>query len=378
MSSLEVGQKFPSVASAKQAINEYIVNQGRSYRTYKSDPKRCWVPVCRQAKEQSCTSRIRLSIRKNEDIELSVLEPHTCPHSVQHNFRLPNSVKMISSNARNLALITDDPTTKAKHIANNEHIDRGSRIPYLQGHRAAEYLKTHVFGDPSLSFQKIPGLMQAFEGIYIGSRCRTAHTKYEIDPITHQFHRAWVLPTATQEAYSHCRNFVAMDGTHMKDLYRMTILALVTLDGNNQIVPLFRAIVPTEDYENWRWFLRKVARYIPLDEEDSVIMSDRGKGLVTAVDEIYPNALLGYYCQHLAKNVEAHGFSKECKQLFWCAAFAESEAAFDAVFVKIRAEDPNCYDYLRNIPAERWATYTFPRPRYGHLTSNIQESVNSS
>lgn len=47
MSSLEVGQKFLSVASAKQAVNEWIVNQGWSYRTYKSDPKRCWVLVCR-------------------------------------------------------------------------------------------------------------------------------------------------------------------------------------------------------------------------------------------------------------------------------------------------------------------------------------------
>lgn len=109
-----------------------------------------------------------------------------------------------------------------------------------------------------------------------------------------------------------------------------------------------------------------------------MIMSDRGKGLVAAVDEIYPNAVHGYCCRHLAENVEAHGFSNECKRLFWCAAFAQSEAAFDAVFVKIRAEDPDCYDYLRNVPAERWATYAFPRPRYGHLTSNIQESVNSS
>lgn len=86
MSSLKVGQKFPSVASAKQAINKYIVNQGWSYRTYKSDPKRSWVLVCRQAKEESCTFCIRLSIRKNEDVELSVLEPYTYPHSVHHNF----------------------------------------------------------------------------------------------------------------------------------------------------------------------------------------------------------------------------------------------------------------------------------------------------
>lgn len=219
--------------------------------------------------------------------------------------------------------------------------------------------------------------MQAFEGTYIGSRCHTAYTKYEIDPITHQFHRAWVLPIATQKAYLRCRNFVAMDGIHMKDLYCMTILALVILDGNNQIVPLSWASVPTEDYENWRWFLRKVARYIPLEKEDSMIISDRGKGLVAAVDEIYPNAVHGYCCQHFTENVEAHGFSKECKRLFWYAAFAESKVAFDTIFVKIKVEDPNCYDYLRNVPAEQWVSYAFSRPRYGHLISNIQESVNS-
>ena len=69
---------------------------------------------------------------------------------------------------------------------------------------------------------------------------------------------------------------------------------------------------------------------------------------------------------------------KEYKRLFWCAAFAESQEKFDATFVKIRSEDPNCYDYLQDIPSEKWTTYIFPRPRYGHLTSNIQESVNSS
>lgn len=52
---------------------------------------------------------------------------------------------MITSNARNLSLITDDPTARSKHIATNKHIDRGIRIPYLQGHRAAEYLKTNVY-----------------------------------------------------------------------------------------------------------------------------------------------------------------------------------------------------------------------------------------
>ena len=190
MSALELGQKFSSIAVAKQTVNEYIVHQGWSYRTYKSDPNRCWVVICRQAKEHKCAFRIRLTVQKTE-IELTILEPHTCPHSVHHNFRLPNTVKMITSNTRNLLLITDDPTARSKHIATNEHIDRGICIPYLQGHRAAEHLKTHVYGDPSLSFQKLPGLIEAFNGTSTGSRRRTAYTKCEIDPITHRFHRAW-------------------------------------------------------------------------------------------------------------------------------------------------------------------------------------------
>lgn len=92
---------------------------------------------------------------------------------------------------------------------------------------------------------------------------------------------------------------MAMDGTYIKDLYHMRILSLVTLDGNNQIVPLSLAIVPTEDYENWKWFLQKVARYIFLDEKNPVIMSNCGKRLVAAVDEIFPNTVHKYCCQHL-------------------------------------------------------------------------------
>lgn len=89
-----------------------------------------------------------------EDVELSVLKPHI-PDSAHQNFRLPNSIEMISSNARNLSLITDDLTTKSTHIANNEHIDQASWIPYLQGHCPSQYLKSHVFGNPTLGFQKI-------------------------------------------------------------------------------------------------------------------------------------------------------------------------------------------------------------------------------
>jgi hypothetical protein len=37
----------------------------------------------------------------------------------------------------------------------------------------------------------------------------------------------------------------------------------------------------------------------------------------------------------------------------------------------------NAATYIEKIPATQWAVSYFPAPRYGHLTSNIIESVNS-
>jgi hypothetical protein len=35
------------------------------------------------------------------------------------------------------------------------------------------------------------------------------------------------------------------------------------------------------------------------------------------------------------------------------------------------------YTYINNIPHDTWASYAFPYPRFGHITSNIVESLNA-
>ena len=35
------------------------------------------------------------------------------------------------------------------------------------------------------------------------------------------------------------------------------------------------------------------------------------------------------------------------------------------------------YRYINNIPHDTWALYAFPYSRFGHITSNIVESLNS-
>ena len=111
--------------------------------------------------------------------------------------------------------------------------------------------------------------------------------------------------------------------------------------------------------------------------EKLVIMSDREKGLSKAVSEALPNAKHSHCCQHIAANVQSR-FGITCRKLFWSAVYARTKAEFDTAIDAMLKDSRPAAAYLRSIPAETWATYAFPLPRYGHITSNIVESLNGT
>ena len=44
---------------------------------------------------------------------------------------------------------------------------------------------------------------------------------------------------------------------------------------------------------------------------------------------------------------------------------------------EIKSISLNAYKYINNILHNTWASYAFPYPRFGHITSNIVESLNA-
>ena len=44
---------------------------------------------------------------------------------------------------------------------------------------------------------------------------------------------------------------------------------------------------------------------------------------------------------------------------------------------EIKSISLNAYKYIDNIPHETWASYAFLYPRFGYITSNIVESLNT-
>ena len=123
----------------------------------------------------------------------------------------------------------------------------------------------------------------------------------------------------------HCiRHFYGIDGTHTRSRYGMTLLTMIGIDGNNNVLPLAWALVPIESIEWWRWFLWHVKRAFrfgkPLNytsiglsnvgESDEVTLessytfiSDRSKGIEGGLDQVFEKAAHSYCCQHIADNL---------------------------------------------------------------------------
>jgi transposase-like protein len=106
-------------------------------------------------------------------------------------------------------------------------------------------------------------------------------------------------------------------------------------------------------------------------------MSDRQKGIVAAVAEVLPDIQHSYCAQHIAANVQsAYGIA--ARKLFWPCAYAITKEDYNTALAALMAENRHAGIYVRNIKPETYAYWAFPASRFGHLTSNIIESLNGA
>ena len=84
----------------------------------------------------------------------------------------------------------------------------------------------------------------------------------------------------------------------------MNLMLACALDGNQQILLLAWALVPSENQENWEYFLNLLSdAYPPCTSGGFVIISDRDKGLVLAIEKILPNTAHVKCCHHIKENL---------------------------------------------------------------------------
>ncbi|KAE8678951.1 hypothetical protein F3Y22_tig00111402pilonHSYRG00531 [Hibiscus syriacus] len=120
-----------------------------------------------------------------------------------------------------------------------------------------------------------------------------------------------------------CRRIISLDGCFLKGYYAGYLLAAVGTDANGGIYPIAYAVVESENQYSWLWFLEILGRDLDIDNSYGwCFMSDRQKGLVEAVAELFPNAEARNCVRHIYANFKKDHKGKALKDALWRAARA--------------------------------------------------------
>ncbi|KAK9233359.1 hypothetical protein WN943_023608 [Citrus x changshan-huyou] len=176
-----------------------------------------------------------------------------------------------------------------------------------------------------------------------------------------------------------CRSFIGVDGCHLKGSYKGVLLTAVSIDANYGIYPLAMCVVDTENNESWLYFLEKLYDQVGCNGGEGLcFMSDRQKGILNALERVFPLSFKRYCCRHIYANFKNKFPGLLLKKVFWRACRSSSAADFHSHMKELKNITPDGYEWLMKIPIACWAKHLFsPHTKCNHVTNNMTESFNN-
>ncbi|RYR05599.1 hypothetical protein Ahy_B06g085446 isoform C [Arachis hypogaea] len=361
----------------------YSIRRGVQYKVVESNYRR-YVGKCSEF-GNGCTWLIRLSLRQRKGIwEVKRYNgPHTC---------LATS---ISSDHRSLdyhviatfimPIIRADASVNIKVLLNATAAHFGFRPTYRRVWMAKQKAVAIIYGDWDESYNELPrwvlGVQLTMPGTVAVLRTCPVRVGGQLDESQANFHRLfWTFPPCI-EAFHHCKPLVSIDGTHLYGKYEGTLLVTIAQDGNSNILPVAFALVESENAESWSFFLSHLRQHVT-PQPGLLVISDRHNGIKAALEApdggwLPPAAYRAFCIGHVAANFALTFKGKDARRLLVNAAYAKTEVEFDYWFDILRSENLAMCDWANRIEYSLWTQYCDEGRRFGHMTTNISECVNS-
>ena len=259
-----MSDSWMNISDAKKAIKTWILDRGESWGVPSQNNKTRLQLHCILS---TCSFYIRIA-QKNDLFGVTSYTPHNCPPSTHTQFKPRHSAWYLAS------LIERDVNIN-RHIKPKEIRERAGlqNVPYMPAWRARESLRDTIDGDEGASFSLIPDwidrVKKADSSTYI--RLKTTHEN--------RFEALFVMLGSIRSRIHFLRPFYALDGTHTRSQYNLTLLIAVGIDAEDRILPFAWALVPSENETWWTWFCEHLFEaFNGHFQLESVIISNRDKG----------------------------------------------------------------------------------------------------
>ncbi|XP_027099030.1 uncharacterized protein [Coffea arabica] len=146
-----------------------------------------------------------------------------------------------------------------------------------------------------------------------------------------------------------CRPTIGLDGCFLKTTFGGQLLSALGRDGNDNMVPIAFAVVEI----------------------------DR-KGLVHAVNELFPNSEHRFCLRHMYQNFNQKCKGKEMKDMFWAATSAGNEREWKMAMIELKKANKEAAEWLSRIPPALWSRSHFTGySKCDILVNNLNESFNN-
>ncbi|KAF6141213.1 hypothetical protein GIB67_024297 [Kingdonia uniflora] len=290
--------------------------------------------------EENCEWLVFIS--RNNDGHTMVLRHGNFQHSYEGRLGAENTLCNAPWVAREVeALDRDVRAMTPKAIKTRVKINFGVEISYWTAWNAKQICMKSIVGSYDHSYNELPSLA-SLNGFIKG-----------------------------------CRPILRLDGCFLKGKYGGVCLSVLSLNANNGLFPIGLYMCRTECKNNWIDFLTKVEPYLSAHSGKLIFISDRQKGLIDSVAEIFLHENHRFCFRHMFKNMKKYHKGAYFERLSWGAARAFRQTEKQEFLNQLGIDIPGAKDYLEKRPYEHWCRSYFDcTSKCEHITNNFSESFN--
>ncbi|XP_025635594.1 uncharacterized protein [Arachis hypogaea] len=231
----------------------------------------------------------------------------------------------------------------------------------------AEVIKPLVEADPSLKVNSVIAEVQS---------------KFNYTAMCHKEPSA-VVHFETIPAYQgdEVVRDIQVDGTHLYGKYKGCLLVAVSQDGNNNIVPIAFAIVEGETSDAWHFFLSNLRQHV-VTRDGVGLISDRHESINAAVERSNgawspPRAFHMFCIRHIESNFLRKFKAPYLQKLVVNIGYSRTVREYEVRYQRLRERGEAYTNWLNRIPREQYALAFDGGYRWGHMTTNLVECINS-
>ena len=275
------------------------------------------------------------------------------------------------------------PTPKdvVKAAANLDGVDAG----YNEAYRALHHVHPSLAIDEEKTFELLIPYLNQF-----GDNNGGSMVNYEMDG--NCVKRLFICPGFMDDNLEHVRPVMSLDAAHMKSRWGGTLFVASVLTALDELFPVAVAITTDNESEaTWTYFLQHLHQACPtLTAEHQrtrvthklySFISDRDKGLVEALQKVFPENLSTSCAVHVQRNVQTK-FGKNAAKYVQEISRTFSTRKENSLLNKLQSINRRAFNYVSAIEARKWRSTqwvlddTLP-PRYGITSTNSSEATNN-